>query len=167
MIIIYGLTDPRTSKVRYVGCTKKLKKRFEEHLEDNRFNKGRWIECLKKQGLVPGVVILEKIDDEKWQETERKWIKHFGRENLVNSTDGGEGVVNPSKETRRKRSESRKGKYHSKETRQKISELMSSPSKETRRRMSEAKSGKKNPMFGRRHSQETLRRMSESIRGRL
>lgn len=182
---IYGLVDPRTGKVRYVGYTSKsLKKRLEQHIGDkSRTHKVNWIESLQKVGLVPRIVILEKAEGKEWQEAERKWVKHFGRENLVNGTDGGDGIVNPSKELRQKRSEAKRGKkhhmfgkHHSEESRKKMSKKRSRyfskvrrgkrHSEESRKKMSEAKRGVRHPMFGRRHSEESRKKMSEAAKRR-
>ena len=66
--------------------------------------------------------------------------------NGYNLTEGGEGCV-ACEETRRKISDSKKGKHHSEETKKKISE---------------SKSGEKNPMFGKHHSEESKQKISES-----
>lgn len=175
--VIYGLIDPRTGNVRYVGYTaKSLKKRFKEHLRDiRRCKRTSWIKSLQKQGLVPEVVVLEKVGEKNWQEIERKWIADFGRKNLVNGTDGGDGIVNPSEELRQKRAEVQKGRHHSRETKQKMSEVKRNNknpmfgkyhSEESRRKISEAIKGEKNRMFGRHLSKETRRKISETMRSR-
>ncbi len=56
---------------------------------------------------------------------EKQWIALYGRKDkdtgcLVNLTDGGEGAINPSKETRTKISNTHKGKVMSLETRTKL-----------------------------------------------
>ena len=110
---------------------------------------------------------------------EKKLIAGFGRKDqgtgiLRNLTDGGEGMSNPSKETRRKMSEARKGLAVSKETRRKLSEAHTGKtrSEETRRKISEARTGmtfsdehrRKLSEAGvrRSHPDETRRKMSES-----
>ena len=76
---------------------------------------------------------------------EKSLIRFYGRENLVNLTDGGEGLsgFSPSNETRIKMSLSRKGKKHSDKTKKKMSEYMS----------------KNHPMKGRRHSPHTIKKL--------
>ena len=66
---------------------------------------------------------------------------------------------NPSAETRRKMSESRKGMKHTEETRRKMSEVHKNPSEEIRRKISEA--GRGRPC-----SEETRRKMSEAKKGK-
>jgi len=84
---------------------------------------------------------------------EKYWINRL-RSNLrgrgYNLTAGGEGVFNPSEETRRKRSKSLRGNKNS---------LGFVHSKETRLKMSRAHKGKH-------FSQETCRRMRSALKGR-
>ena len=79
----------------------------------------------------------------------------------------------PTEETKRKLSESHKGKHHSEETKRKMSEdrkgernsmYSKHHSEETKRKLSEASKGEKNPMYGKQHSEETKRKMSEAKR---
>lgn len=121
---IYCFYDPRVEPVtvRYVGyTTKTIEKRLYEHLKEAETSKTNvhrlnWFRSLIKDGIKPVFIELEKVNETNWQERERHWINHFGRENLVNSTDGGEGSLNPSQETREKigrsSSERMKGKQH-------------------------------------------------------
>ena len=69
-----------------------------------------------------------------------------------------------SEEHRRKMSEAKKGRTFSEETRRKMSEAKKGKhrSEETRRKISEAIKGEKHPLFGKHHSEETRRKMSES-----
>jgi len=95
VIYIYGLKCPISGKVRYIGKTNRLKKRYYSHThpgkgEVNRHKKS-WIKKLSKQGKKPELVILEKIYDGQWEEAEIKWIKK-GRDEkwgLTNLADGG------------------------------------------------------------------------------
>ena len=96
---IYVLRDPRTLKIRYVGKTvKKLESRLALHIwRSNRTTRSKccaWIRQLTKLGLRP---IIEQIDlsgVENWVEKEKFWIAHYRAltTDLLNSTDGGEGV---------------------------------------------------------------------------
>lgn len=90
---IYGLTDPRTGVVRYVGKANDPQLRLTQHLkEEGRTHKFYWIRHLAKLNLEPGLVILEEVGGEKeaWGEAERKWISQLP--NLTNGTKGGDGV---------------------------------------------------------------------------
>lgn len=98
-----------------------------------------------------------------------------------NNTMGGETNI-PSKETRRKLSESHKGANHpmygkhlSTETRRKLSELNKGvnnpnygkhPSAETWKKLSEANKGVNNSMYGKHHSSEARQKMSEARKGK-
>lgn len=91
-ISIYGLHDPITNEIRYVGKTKQpLKKRLSQHLwvknisNPHKFN---WIEKLKNKGLKPNIILLEICDELNWVEREKYWIRSI--DNLTNLTYGGE-----------------------------------------------------------------------------
>ena len=100
--------------------------------------------------------------------------KDLGTGILRNKTDGGDGPSGAvrSEETRRKKSESMKGKKTSEETRRKQSEAMKgknkgkSPSEETRRKLSEAMKGENHPLYGKSPSEETRRKQSEAMKGK-
>lgn len=123
---VYGLIDPTTRLVFYIGQTSRGRQRLNEHL---------------RKGWLFDVVILEVVDDPNAEsdslcpwlpcgrkprrlfELERYWValgRAFGWP-LLNRTDGGEGVrVDASPSTRAKMSESHKGKRHSQESRARI-----------------------------------------------
>lgn len=73
-------------------------------------------------------IIIKDLTEEAAFLVERDRIAAYGRENLANLTDGGEGVTNPSPEHRKqlaKRAVGNKnmlGKRHSEETKRKISQ---------------------------------------------
>src|ERR1039458_9338326 len=92
---------------------------------------------------------------------------------LYNLTDGGDGLVNPSIETRRKMSIAAQGKKMSDEARHKMStahrgqtpwSLGKTSSEETRQRIRAALMGNQNAK-GQKQSAETRLQMSESKRG--
>lgn len=92
---IYGLVDPLTMRVRYVGKTSNIHKRYLAHVSANYNNtkKECWLKSLKAKGVSPGVIILDKVIGESWQIYEIKWINHFKSisNSLTNGTNGGEG----------------------------------------------------------------------------
>ena len=94
---IYGLVDPDTFEVRYVGKSNDPNSRFYAHLEDFEGNpwKYRWISKLRRANKKPKLVILEEVLESTWQKAERKWIAHFRSisDRLTNIAPGGEGVA--------------------------------------------------------------------------
>lgn len=110
MYFIYGLLDPLEGEIRYVGKCSSPAKRLRAHVKEcGTTRKCNWIAGLRAQGREPALLILEEgVGD--WQERERAWIAAFRMlgNNLCNHTDGGEGLVNPSQETRLKIAEARR-----------------------------------------------------------
>lgn len=109
---IYALCEPGTRTVRYIGKANNPKERLRTHLQKSgslkRDNKlGRW---LRKVGE-PTLVILREISVTDWKMAEERYIRlarGCGMD-LVNSTDGGEGVHNPSLESRERSRASKLG----------------------------------------------------------
>lgn len=115
---IYGLFDPRQpSAIRYVGKTLfPLKNRVSEHISHRKRRisspKNCWIEHLAKDGLRPGVTLIDLCSESQWEDREAFWIGYFrgGEKRLLNVTDGGD--TGPCM----------KGYRHTPESRAKISE---------------------------------------------
>jgi hypothetical protein len=102
--VIYGLRDPTINEIRYVGYTRgDTARRLWWHLHEaqmrNTCHRHRWLRSLLNQGLKPTIVVLEIVADD-WKLREKYWIATLP--NLVNSTEGSEGLINPSLETRAK-----------------------------------------------------------------
>lgn len=148
-VYIYGLVDPRDNHIRYVGKTKhKLEKRLREHLFKNNLEtnnyKNFWIKEILKNNLSPDIILIEECNEDDWQEREIYWISYYREllgNKLTNSTDGGEGLNNPSIEIRKKMGDTHRGHKTSDETKQKLSLKFS---------------GKNNPMYGKKHSKEIV-----------
>lgn len=125
MVYIYALCDPKTNDIRYIGKSIRPKERYTNHLNDqSKTHKVNWIKSLKKKGLKPTMIILQKLDDNSdWQTAERDWIKQAKENgwNLVNSTDGGDGVLNLSGEGKERMLKTWKGRKHKPETLLKLS----------------------------------------------
>jgi hypothetical protein len=127
MVFIYGLIDPFTFKVRYIGKTMNLKQRFDRQLnEQSKTYRCNWIQSLRSKGKKPVQVVLQELNDtDDWQAAEKKWIaiaKKYGWD-LVNGTDGGDGVVNLPKESRQRIADAWKGRKHKPETLLRLSEI--------------------------------------------
>ena len=94
LIEIYGLTDPRTGEVRYVGKAVCAQKRLKSHLRDARRRRTPvydWINKLGRLGLTPGVVVLVRCEPEAWPDTERRIIAEYRASgHLLNVADGGD-----------------------------------------------------------------------------
>src|ERR1700690_397850 len=106
--VIYGLCEPGTKFVWYVGDTKfPVEERLEGHLVESRDNntchRHRWLRSLVRDGLRPAIVVLEQVTSANWEARERHWIAKLKKPNrLVNSTNGGEGLISPSRYLRRR-----------------------------------------------------------------
>lgn len=119
MGIIYGLFEPDSDALRYIGKTAgTLKKRLREHLsraraETHHCHNYSW---LKSIGFAPGTDILEEVTGGKEEliAAERWWIEYMRSIGcqLTNHTDGGEGCegYRHTPETRRRMSELQKGR---------------------------------------------------------
>lgn len=97
MVSIYGLVDPTTNQLRYVGKSTHPTKRLREHLGKRalraRTHLTSWLRSLLAQGREPEVVILEDVSADDWQDDEKFWIAYmkFLGCRLTNGTQGGEG----------------------------------------------------------------------------
>jgi hypothetical protein len=115
-VYIYGLYDPETRELRYVGKTNNLAKRLWHHIRDarkgQRTHKATWTRKLLRNNLKPIISIIQETTEEDWQVDERACIAQALEEgaNLTNLTKGGDGLLgySPSEETRRKISEHNK-----------------------------------------------------------
>jgi hypothetical protein len=145
---IYGLVDPRTDDVRYVGVNFRGAARYREHLCRARKGCTRhvycWIRQLMRQDMLPVYRILETGQGENtWQAREAYWIAQLrGKTKLCNLTNGGDGTPGrpiPAKQ-RALLSEQRKGKKYP--------------------------PGRKSAMLGRKHSAAVRAKIAEASRGR-
>jgi hypothetical protein len=85
-----------------------------------------WKRIVNKYGF-EAKLLHENLSYSEANILEKKLIKEFGRRDigtgtLINHTDGGEGIANPSKEVRNKISESNRKRVVSEETKRKISQ---------------------------------------------
>jgi hypothetical protein len=124
-VFIYGLIDPRTDLIRYVGFAVDMKDRLKSHMRDCksiRTHKTNWLNQLLKLRLKPIVFILDKVPYDDWSLCESAWIV-YGLEQgwpLTNMTLGGEGTLgrNHTEEARSKM----RGRKSSEHTKKLISE---------------------------------------------
>lgn len=126
---IYTLSDPDTEEIRYIGKTKNsLLYRLQQHVYEafrHKSHKASWVKSLLKQDKMPIIELLDSTS-ENWQELEVYWISQFKTWgfNLVNMTDGGDGNNNQvmTEETKKKISETLKGRKRPEDVIKKISE---------------------------------------------
>ena len=104
MVEIYGLLDPDSGDLRYVGKAKNAQKRLKVHLFERKLTRpvNRWVKSLVDQGKCPVLKVLEVVEDDKWEEAERRLIaEHRKTANLLNLADGG-AMPSQTKEQRKK-----------------------------------------------------------------
>lgn len=105
--VVYALTDPRDEKVRYVGISNNVIRRYREHTRviDGTTPKGQWLQELYFQGLEPGLTILAIAENEKEaRQKEVHLITHYSKSDLFNfihntaNIDGGYRLDDPELE---------------------------------------------------------------------
>lgn len=94
---IYGLYNPDSQIVYYIGKTVDLKDRLLDHLTPANLKrktlKNNWIKSLLKQKKKPGIKLIIETDKDNVDKLEVKYIKEYRKINpkLKNGTDGGTG----------------------------------------------------------------------------
>jgi len=144
---IYGLIEPMTNELRYIGKTININRRYRRHINEVDLHdsyKDRWIRKLKKNGLVPEIIIIDYVKTDEWQYWEMFYIEYFkflGCD-LTNGTKGGDEPP------------STKGRKHTEESKLK---------------MSKAKKGKPIPHLnnGKERSLSHRKNLSLSLKGRV
>lgn len=185
--LVYGLIDPRTNELRYVGKSSVGMRRPRFHsMPSGRMkptHTGAWLRQMWCEGkTIPSVLVLLSCASEAEALSKEIEIIALFRElgfSLTNHTDGGEGSsgYKPSEATRNKQSEARKGCKCSEETKQKLSAILTGKkrSDEARRNISiahkgikpsvEARANLSKALKGRKHSAATREKMSKSRMG--
>lgn len=97
--IVYGLIDPRTLMIRYVGKSSSGLWRPKQHIKKAGKTTGpycaNWLVDLVREGICYEIVVLQEPSREELNDCERWWIA-YGRASgwpLTNLTDGGEGAL--------------------------------------------------------------------------
>lgn len=82
--VVYGMCDPRTNALRYIGCTTQpLKVRMTNHYAERLHNFGgipekrEWLRDLAAAGLKPDIFEIETAPYFEAQESEKFWIEYF------------------------------------------------------------------------------------------
>jgi predicted GIY-YIG superfamily endonuclease len=143
--VIYGLLDPITSEMRYIGYTSDPRRRLRQHHSKQNLkkksHKNSWIKSILKKGFDVEIVILEecetRIQASQAEIAQIAYHKSIGTR-LTNTTAGGDGHPGHklSAEARKKISASLKGHGCSEQTRAKISASKRNPTPEARRNIS-------------------------------
>ena len=77
---IYGLMDPNTMEIRYIGQTcQPLNNRYKKHLnEKGKSYKCNWIKSLLSNGYTPNLVLIEECENKEMADfLEKKYIKEY------------------------------------------------------------------------------------------
>lgn len=99
MVKIYKLVDPRNNQVMYIGKTiGRLCNRMSVHIHCAKHDntpRDIWIKELIDQGLKPEIKLIEKVNPEIWEDSEKYWINFYKKINskLCNKAHGGGGPL--------------------------------------------------------------------------
>lgn len=98
LTVVYGLSDPRTPLIRYIGKTiLGCKTRRRLHIQDAKNNSrlavAGWIRMLLSEGVEPEILVVEECTYENLNDREVFHIAKLRAEgfNLFNRTKGGTG----------------------------------------------------------------------------
>lgn len=147
---VYEHWRPDTGKCFYVGKGKG-RRAWTIKGRQNRHH-ASIVSKLTASGLCVDVrIVAFDLSEEQAFNKERELITFYGRDSLTNMSDGGEGLANPSEETRVKMSKAAKG--HKRRLGAKLSD-------EAKSKIGAASVGNKN-MLGKKHSSKTRKRLSD------
>ena len=94
LVYIYGLVDPRTEQLRYVGKTVDMYERYRDHkrVRKNCYLRN-WFRQVVACDLLPEMFLIETVAEADWPAAERFWINYFEYigANLCNRHAGGWG----------------------------------------------------------------------------
>lgn len=152
---VYEIINQINGK-RYIGQSVNIILRWKDHTKDLNKNESRCTllqRAWNKYGADNFVFnILEECPESDLDYFEKYYISLYDTvNNGYNIENGGNAQKHLSEETKKKLSDSHKGK---------------TVSDETRRKMSESQKGDKNPMFGKHHTEETKKKISENNKGK-
>jgi hypothetical protein len=153
MAVVYAHMKKDSREIYYIGIGNDINRAYHTGARSEI-----WKRYYKKYGLIVDILCSD-IDIDSAKELEKFLIAHYGKKQLCNRTDGGEGFFGGkhTEETKKKISEQKKGKKASEETKIKLS-LKSkghqrrkkgtwSQSEETKAKIGKAFKGKKRSQF--------------------
>ena len=98
--LIYGLIDPFTNQLRYIGKStvgfKRPKSHFLPYKLKDRTHKVKWIKSILNKKIKPKIIIIQQFKEpEILYQAEQFWIKYFREMGcpLTNLTDDGPGSL--------------------------------------------------------------------------
>jgi len=115
-VFIYGLIDPSTNELRYVGKSINPKMRLRKHISERSKHdsyKDRWVRKLYNSGNRPELIIIDEVLKSEWQYWEIHYISYFKGIGcrLTNGTIGGDQPP------------STKGRKHTEKSKKKMSDF--------------------------------------------
>lgn len=165
---IYGIFDPITKELRYIGQTSKGTTRFKRHIKAAQHKKqpiACYIKSLLSKNLNPIFEVIEEVSVDLLDETEKFYIAYFRFLGcrLLNLTEGGKttrGYKMPKEivERVRKKSIGRPSKKRGTKLPHYQVEIL--------REKGKTYIGENNPFFGKNHTSESKLLMSLSKKGR-
>ena len=138
MCLVYIHRKKTDNKIFYIGISKNQNRAYSKYKRNLH-----WHNIVNKHDYYVEI-ILENLTWQEACEAEIYLISKFGRENLANKTDGGEGVVGNklNKHSKKKIGKFHKGKKLSEDHKNKLRQGHKNMSKESRQKMSEANKNK-------------------------
>lgn len=91
-VFIYSLNCPYLGKVMYIGKANDIEKRFKSHIKDSRSRNTpvyKWIRDLSCKGKLPVIKKIIETTKDQWPCEEKRIIKKYGINNLLNVSHGG------------------------------------------------------------------------------
>jgi group I intron endonuclease len=157
-VFIYGLVDPFTNQLKYIGKSVNPTIRLRKHISERNkrdSHKDRWIRKIINKGIKPELIIIDEVSQSNWGYWEKYYISYFRFIGctLTNGTSGGDQPP------------STKGRKHTEESKRKMSETKKGnpipwlnnglPRSITHREnLSKACSGRMSPNKGKKYSEE-------------
>lgn len=92
MYYIYFLLDPFTDKIRYIGCSDNIKKRYSAHLclgrkKGLKLKRAKWIFGLLKRKSKPKLLTIAKFNDQnEAYRIEKHLIQEFSQKQILYNT---------------------------------------------------------------------------------